>query len=127
VQLHLKGHGFNEQILGADKQVPGRGQSDQSRNSALAGKGVVEESLIEVLYCFHQNNECCSSHTKATSLVDDKEKQCSISTGTVGGCLLRGVAALAATTSFAHQSFSSEAGGGWTGLTSLAFRTWLSV
>ena len=46
---------LNEQIFGADKHVPGR---YQSRNSALAGKGVVEESLIEALYCFHQNNEC---------------------------------------------------------------------
>ena len=26
-----------------------------------------------------------------------------------------------------HASFASEAGGGWTGLTSLAFRPWLSV
>src|SRR5215471_14631594 len=46
---------LNEQVFGADKHVPGR---YQSRNSALAGKGVVEESLIEALYCFHQNNEC---------------------------------------------------------------------
>jgi len=45
--------GIHEQIFGADKHVPGR---YQSRNSALAGKGVVEESLIEALYCFHQNN-----------------------------------------------------------------------
>src|SRR5262249_50551779 len=49
--------------------------------------------------------------------------------GTAGGspCLPCGIAALAATGSFAHQSFSSHAGGGWTHLISFAFRPWLSV
>src|SRR5215472_4527217 len=42
-------------------------------------------------------------------------------------CLPCGIAALAATGSLAHQSFSSHAGGGWKHPISLAFRLWLCV